>query len=445
MRLFLFIFLSSLSTTSWAQNCLTHISDVDFIMASKKAGSYRWVQDNTVDKFDLTSLPEFSRYLAYARQVINARNPRASWLCPINTRTVRLLQTQNQLGDTLQVVDLLSPFELKRADSNKVALLFHGLTDSPFSYHSLAAFFYEQGYNVRTVLLPGHGTAASDLQETDFEQWQAITHYAISRTSKDYDEIVVGGYSTGAALAIAHLAENPVPKQVKAMMLWSPATEPHNKNGWLSKWVDLIPFVNWIDEDADIDFAKYESFAFAAATLAHEAMRRIKADKLAKKTLPNIPLFIAQSDVDTTIDATATLALAGAWYNPEKRPKTRNNLLVYYGDKRTATQALSEHYPIVNYQCQQGIPPCNNIIDLSHISVINSPQHPYYGELGQYRNCGSYLDDDALYKRCKTAPHVLVGERTAANLDKGVLKRLTYNPFFSELEQDMRRFLAQLE
>ncbi len=445
MRLFLITLLSCVSSLSFAQTCLSHIDDIDFIMAAKEQGTYRWVNDKKVQELDLAALPEFSRYLQHARDTISTRNPRAAWPCPVTTNTVKLLQAQQQLPDTLNVVDLLSPFELRRANSNKVALLFHGLTDSPFTYHSLAAFFYNQGYNVRTVLLPGHGTAASDLREVDFKQWQQFTEYAIARTSKDFDNVIIGGYSTGAALAIAHLAEHPAPKQVRAVMLWSPATEPHNKNGWMSKWVDRIPFVNWIDEDADIDFAKYESFPFAAATLAHEAMRRINPKKLAKKALPNLPLFIAQSDVDTTIDARATLALAKLWHNPEKRPNTANDMLVYYGDKSRAVQALGKQHTIANYACQQGVPPCNDVISLSHISVVNSPEQPYYGKQGTYRNCGSYLEDDTLYRACKTNDGVLIGERTEQNLAKGVLKRLTYNPFFSELKQDMIRFIESVK
>ncbi len=445
MRLFLLSLLGFVSSLSWAQTCLSHIDDIDYTMAAKAKGTYRWVNDAKVNTLDLAKLPEFSRYLQHARDTISKRNPRSAWPCPINTKTVQLLQAQKQLPDSLQVVDLLSPFELRHANSNKVALLFHGLTDSPFTYHSLAAFFYDQGYNVRTVLLPGHGTAASDLREVDFKQWQEITEYAIARTSKDYDNVIIGGYSTGAALAIAHLTEQPAPKQVRAVMLWSPATEPHNKNGWMSKWVDRIPFVNWIDEDADIDFAKYESFPFAAATLAHEAMRRITPKKLAKKELPNLPLFIAQSDVDTTIDARATLALAKLWHNPAERPNTLNDVLVYYGDKSRAVQALGKQHTIASYACQPGMPPCNEVLSLSHISVINSPAHPYYGKQGTYRNCGSYLEDDTLYRACKSDDDVLVGERTEQNLAKGVLKRLTYNPFFNELEQDMVHFLENVK
>ncbi|WP_105258316.1 alpha/beta hydrolase [Pseudoalteromonas sp. T1lg88] len=444
MRLLLCFLLGLTSSFSWAQTCLSHIDDIDYIMAAKKNGSHRFAQDASVQALDLDSLPPFSAYLASARDWIDARNPRASLPCPVHTETVKLLQAQGALEADLTVSDLLSPFELRHPGSNKAVLLLHGLTDSPFSYHSLAAFFHRQGFNVRTVLLPGHGSAASDLQEVSFKQWQALTRYAIERTSKDFEQVIIGGYSTGAALALANLIERPVPQQVQALMLWSPATEPHNKQGWLAKWIDRIPFVNWIDKDADIDFAKYESFPFAAASLGHEAMRRIDAKHLAKAKLPDLPLFVVQSEVDTTIDSQATLALVKAWHNPQMRPNSAKDMLIYYGNPQTAKRYLGKDFPLRSYACQANQPPCNKIIDLSHISVVNAPNHPYYGAQGHYRNCGSYLEDDTAYRRCKTQAQVLIGERSEENLAKGPLKRLTYNPFYAELEQDMRTFLGHL-
>ncbi|WP_105188783.1 alpha/beta hydrolase [Pseudoalteromonas sp. T1lg48] len=444
MRLLLCFLLGLTSTLSWAQTCLSHIDDIDYIMTAKKDGTFRFAKKTKVQTLELDSLPPFSTYLSSAREWIDTRNPRANLPCPVHTETVKLLQAQGSLEADLTVSDLLSPFELRHPNGNKAVLLLHGLTDSPFSYHSLAAFFYRQGFTVRTVLLPGHGSAASDLQEVSFKQWQALANYAIARTSKDFEQVIIGGYSTGAALALANLIERPVPRQVRALMLWSPATEPHNKQGWLAKWIDRIPFVNWIDKDADIDFAKYESFPFAAASLAHEAMRRIDSEHLAKANLPNLPLFIVQSEVDTTIDAQATLALAKAWYNPQARPNSDKDMLVYYGNPQTATDYLGKDFPLHSYACQANQPPCNKILDLSHVSVINAPNHPYYGAQGRYRNCGSYLEDDKAYRQCKTQPQVLIGERSAANLAKGPLKRLTYNPFYAELERDMRTFLERV-
>ena len=110
----------------------------------------------------------FQRYLDYAYDHINKANPRANLPCPVITDTYKQLVKQGVRTTNNNI----APFELKHPTSNKVALLIHGLTDSPFTYHDFSRIYYEQGYSVRTLLLPGHGSAASALQNVDVKQWQ---------------------------------------------------------------------------------------------------------------------------------------------------------------------------------------------------------------------------------------------------------------------------------
>ncbi|WP_022944961.1 alpha/beta hydrolase [Pseudoalteromonas ruthenica] len=444
MRIVIFMLMLISGVGHSSETCLDIVTDVDTIMAAKEQGRYRYAIGDGQAAVNISDNPSFATYLRRANQWLKTHNPRAHTPCPVNTATVQLLQQQQQLPANTQVHHLLSPFELRQHNNDKVALLFHGLTDSPFSYHSLAAYFYRQGFTVQTVLLPGHGSAAAQLQDTEFSQWQQLARYAINRAANEFEQVVIGGYSTGAALAMAELVAEPDRANIRALMLWSPASEPHNKNGWLAKWIDRVPFVNWIDKDADIDFAKYESFPFAAAALAHQAMSRISQDALTEAELPNIPLFVVQSEVDTTIDARATLNMLKVWHDPQKRPQTRHDMLVFYGQQQAAKALLGAAFDIRSYSCQRGQPPCEDVIDISHIGVVNAPQHPYYGRQGLYRNCGSYLEDDDRYRQCKVG-EVIVGERTAANLSQQrPLKRLTYNPFYAQLEQDMSAFLARV-
>src|SRR5262245_19946371 len=54
-------------------------------------------------------------------------------------------------------------FELKRDDPRGAVLLVHGLSDSPYSMREIANIFYEQGYDVVVLRMPGHGTIPSML------------------------------------------------------------------------------------------------------------------------------------------------------------------------------------------------------------------------------------------------------------------------------------------
>lgn len=57
-----------------------------------------------------------------------------------------------------------TPFELIPEKPNGDAvLLVHGLGDSPYSFMDVAQHLAAQGYLVRAILLPGHGSKVGDL------------------------------------------------------------------------------------------------------------------------------------------------------------------------------------------------------------------------------------------------------------------------------------------
>lgn len=436
-----------LMTSSFAisqTNCVTQLTDLNYIMKSKQQGLLRFEKNKPTTEFAYQTTPAYSDYLNFAYQSILHANPRASMPCPIQTETYQLLVKQQQRPSTPNIVDLIAPFELRQNNTKKAVLLIHGLTDSPFTFHDLAKVYFEQGYNVRTLLLPGHGTAADALSSLTAKQWQQAVDYAITRTSQDFEQVILGGYSTGAALLLNSLTLNPINTRITALMLFSPATEPHNKNGWLAKWIDRIPFVNWIDKDADIDFAKYESFPFNAAAAADDAMSNIALHKLTQRPLPNLPIFSVMSGVDTTIDTRASLQLLSTLHDVTVRPANRLDTLIYYGDKKIMNSDFPTDYTVINPQCQNAS--CKHIHGISHIAVVNSPNNPHYGAQAHYRNCGSYLDDDALYSSCKTTNEPNIGERTAENIARfPTFQRLTYNPYFDEQAGYIKRFIEQVE
>ena len=248
--------LSVFSHTAIAQNCISQASDFKFITKSKQQGLLRFEKEHNHQRFNYQALLPFNDYLDFAYKHINKTNPRADMPCPVITQTYQQLVTQGTRKPDPTIADIIAPFELTHPNSNKVALLIHGLTDSPFTYHDLAQVYYQQGYTVRTILLPGHGSAASALLNVEVSQWQQAIKYGIKRSVQDFDEVILAGYSTGAALLIDYATKHTVSPKIKALMLYSPGSEPHNKYGWIAKWIDDIPFVNWIDKDADVDFAK---------------------------------------------------------------------------------------------------------------------------------------------------------------------------------------------
>ncbi|ETN73000.1 hypothetical protein NECAME_18566, partial [Necator americanus] len=59
-----------------------------------------------------------------------------------------------------------------------VAVMLHGLTDSPYSLRHIAQRYQKDGFAVVAVRLPGHGTVPSGLTEVTAEDWEAATRLA---------------------------------------------------------------------------------------------------------------------------------------------------------------------------------------------------------------------------------------------------------------------------
>ncbi|CCQ11344.1 Lysophospholipase [Pseudoalteromonas luteoviolacea B = ATCC 29581] len=418
--------------TSHAKTCLSHYNSKINIAQQIKNAPYRSAQPVGPVWHHFDADKPFAEYIAATTNIISDRNPRSQLPCPINTEVTQWLQAKDRLPMKPTLAHIQSPFELTQS-TKKVALLYHGLTDSPFSYHSIATLFFDAGYAVRTILLPGHATAADDLQRVTLPIWQQTIQASLLQAKREFNHVLVVGYSTGAALALNEVAKSP--DKIQGLVLFSPATEPHNKHGYLAKWIDMIPRIDWIDKDADIDLFKYESFPFAAAALAHEAMSALKTDTFNHKALARLPKFSALSEIDSTIDSAATLRYLTGWANEQ-------DVLMWYGSEQVARRALPKNYKILTPMCRGT---CPEMKGMSHVGILQSPTHPYYGQAPIYRNCSAYLDDLHKYTQCKNATKVYIGERTAYNIEHFFpLARITYNPYFDQLTKELTAFLAKL-
>lgn len=98
--------------------------------------------------------------------------------------------------------EIARPFLLKPTRIKAGIVLVHGYLAAPLEIYELAEYLYEQGYAVYGVRLKGHGTAPEDLAETPWEAWYESVNrgYAVIKTLTD--DIILGGFSTGGALAL---------------------------------------------------------------------------------------------------------------------------------------------------------------------------------------------------------------------------------------------------
>lgn len=238
----------------------------------------------------------------------------AEWLTPFNEIYARQLgevvpckvETANVhrvCSPTLRS-DGNAPFILHNGKpSKKVMVLFHGLSDSPFFFSSIAPFVKQQGFTVIVGLLPGHGKKDADADMEDSalgERWQAHVEEVMTYAQSLGDRLYVGGFSTGGALVTNYVMDNP--GKVDALLLFSGALALNDsvesmEGIWGMRW-----FAKMLDGDYQTDGPnphKYPGVSKYAAMVLVEVIKSIRGKMEDEKPL-NLPVFVAHSMSDTT-------------------------------------------------------------------------------------------------------------------------------------------------
>lgn len=341
-------------------------------------------------------------------------------------------------GFPVQTVSWRLPFELKPPEDcdparNRGVLLFHGLTDSPFSLRDMAVRLARHCQTVRVMLLPGHATVPGDLSVVTLEEWRLSVDRAVGAFRQQYPGMLLGGYSLGGALAVDYVYRHPQ-TPVQGLVLVAPALELDSGALWalpvlksLSHW---LPRLAWLEVHSDENPVKYESFPVNAAW----QMARLATDLRSYPSGVMVPVWSALTADDATINATASLAqlcqIAG---------NSGNSRLLWYGHQA----------PEAGCQAVVAEKPVGDVLDYSHLALPFSPDNPVYGKKPLYYNCVHYPAYGLQWRMCKGLESLAgqvpaLGEITRRNLQLPVLRRLTYNPAFESMTDDLLRFLDAL-
>lgn len=101
-----------------------------------------------------------------------------------------------------------APFLLKNPSSDKGILLIHGLMAAPEEVREWAEHLYAAGYTVYSPRLSGHGTSAEDLSGREYKDWLNSVDRGYDILKTCCSRIVIGGFSTGAGLALYNALRN---------------------------------------------------------------------------------------------------------------------------------------------------------------------------------------------------------------------------------------------
>ncbi|WP_261844437.1 alpha/beta hydrolase [Aliamphritea ceti] len=312
------------------------------------------------------------------------------------------------------------PYELPPADGQppqKAVLLVHGLGDSPFFFRDIGAELSKQGFLVRTLLLPGHGSRPADLMLADSDEWQEAVSHHTRLLQQQVGEVWLGGFSTGANLVTSEALSN---DDISGLLLFSPAIVPE------SAMTHLLPVVNllsdWLDqESSDGNYTRYGSLTTNGATQYYYTTRQVR-QQLVENTYDK-PVLIALSADDSVVDSEAVKSLF------EQRFNNPASKLFWFGETTETTDSRIEVLTSRLPQLQ--------ISNFSHMSLLFAANNPFYGRNGSHRICENG-QTEAAEKLCPDSNDLWYSNWGYQEADK-VHARLTWNPYFDRLVSSIKQ------
>jgi len=229
--------------------------------------------------------------------------------------------------------------------TEKVVVLFHGLSDSPFFFRSIAQSIHQQGNNVIVALMPGHGKNQADEDMEDeklADRWRAhvieVIEYAASLGEQRY----IGGFSTGGVLATEYILQNP--KSVKGLMLFSGALalDPSVEsmaNIWGIQW--LAKMLDGEYETQGPNPYKYPSVARFSGFELTEVIFSVR-DLIQQGATLNLPIFVAHSMADVTTPIVGVKNLMAVNKGPNTLFEISQELDVCHADVVVNQKQLSD-------------------------------------------------------------------------------------------------------
>ena len=370
-------------------------------------------------------------------------------------------------------------YELRVPSPRGVAVLLHGLTDSPYSMLATAQTLAGAGYNVVAMRMPGHGFAVSGLLQARWEDWTAAVRIAIRRAMQvpgAAESLLLVGYSNGGLLSVdyalqcASIDELPCPSGLVLMSPGIAITSAAVVMNWHAalSWVPYFEQFKWLQVLPEVDPFKFTSFPKRAAWEVHKLSSRVYdalADPDMAANMP--PVLTFQSIVDNTVGATAIVSTVY-----DRLPPNGSELVLYDVNRNSTMLHLMRAVPVVpidfftarapldfGVTILKNRDPSNNAIavqtlgagetealveetklrwpteiySLSHIAIPFRPDDVLYGN-------GSITNESTVVLGA-LAPR---GERQVLLLDPDFFLRIRHNPFYAFQSQRLTEWLNEL-
>jgi alpha-beta hydrolase superfamily lysophospholipase len=368
-------------------------------------------------------------------------------------------------------------------------LLLHGMSDSPYSLHSIGQLLHSRGAYVIGLRIPGHGQAPSGLLHVEWEDMAAAVRLAMIELQEksDNSSLYIVGYSNGGALAVQYALDSVADRSLAAvdgLILMSPEIGI-SKFAVLAQWQLRLGSLlgheklAWSSLLPEYDPWKYGSFALNAGKEAYRITQQIQRQISAQAkagTLDRMPPILAfQSVVDATVTAPAlvnnlferlpVLPSQGdgaqqsahqlvlydinryadiepimvenpsAWIDPMRERLDYTFMLTLVSNKDETDESMVTFSRMPGSSavevCDTGLAWPRGVYSLAHVALPFRPDDPVYGGAEAGPSPGVKLGNMALR-----------GERKVLRIPASAMLRLRYNPFYSYQEQRMLAFIG---
>lgn len=205
------------------------------------------------------------------------------------------------------------PIFLKRDNEVAGILLIHGYMAAPEEMRSFANFLHAKGFTVYVPRLKGHGTSPEDLARTSYEQWIESVEAGYTILKHSCNHIILGGFSTGAGLAL-DLATRV--NDVKALFAVAPPMKLQDLGSWfvpaIDTWNIIIKKMNlapiakeFIENHPENPHINYHRNPIAGIHQLEKLMEQLET----KLKDINLPTLVIQSRKDPVVNPKGTFGL----------------------------------------------------------------------------------------------------------------------------------------
>ena len=362
-------------------------------------------------------------------------------------------------------------------------LLVHGLTDAPYSMRRLAEIYRDLGYYALALRVPGHGTVPGALTEATWQDWAAAVRMgarAVRARAGEGKPFHLVGYSNGGALCLEHaisVVEGESLPRADRLVLVSPmvGVSPFAGFARFISRLGVFPYFEasrWLGVLPEYIPFKYTSFpanaAFQTYDLTSNLQKRLADLARSGKIRELPPMLTFLSIVDATVLTPATvrelydrlgengseLVVFDVNRSSDLRPFIRDvderlvaellpprprpwQLTVVTNAHPDTEEVVARVVPagsgsVTGTESPLGLSWPEGVFSLSHVALPFPPDDPLYGgRPDPEQENGITLG--TLDPR---------GEREVLTVPVAQLMRLTWNPFFTVVEERVRAWAA---